>query len=133
MSLPHTAPLRVERLAVAVYRAPIERQVRNAFGAMMANRPAVIVRAEGGGIAGYGEIWCNFPPGGAAHRQLHAPAFPHLTDDVKERRSWVTALLVVEHLRLLPSVSADNLWLRFRARQPVCQERLAHQQQDTRE
>ncbi|HEX5079575.1 MAG TPA: mandelate racemase/muconate lactonizing enzyme family protein [Geminicoccaceae bacterium] len=68
MSLPHTAPLRVERLGVAVYRAPIERQVRNAFGAMMANRPAVIVRAEAGGIAGYGEIWCNFPTCGAEHR-----------------------------------------------------------------
>jgi D-galactarolactone cycloisomerase len=67
MSLPPTAPLRVERLRVAVYRAPAPRPVRTAFGAMT-NRPAVIVRAEGGGIAGYGEVWCNFPTCGAEHR-----------------------------------------------------------------
>jgi L-alanine-DL-glutamate epimerase-like enolase superfamily enzyme len=34
----------------------------------MTNRPAVIVRAEGGGAVGYGEIWCNFPTCGAEHR-----------------------------------------------------------------
>ena len=67
MSLPQTAPLRVERLSVAVYRAPVERPVRTAFGAMT-DRPAVIVRAEGGGAVGYGEIWCNFPTCGAEHR-----------------------------------------------------------------
>jgi D-galactarolactone cycloisomerase len=67
MSLPQTAPLRVDRLRVSVYRAPVERPVRTAFGAMT-NRPAVIVRAEGGGTVGYGEIWCNFPTCGAEHR-----------------------------------------------------------------
>ncbi len=65
--LPQTAPLRVDRLDVAVYRAPVEHPVRTAFGAMT-NRPAVIVRAEGGGAVGYGEIWCNFPSCGAEHR-----------------------------------------------------------------
>jgi D-galactarolactone cycloisomerase len=67
MSLPQTAPLRVDRLTAAVYRAPALRPVRTAFGAMT-DRPAVIVCAEGGGIAGYGEIWCNFPTCGAEHR-----------------------------------------------------------------
>jgi L-alanine-DL-glutamate epimerase-like enolase superfamily enzyme len=67
MSLPQTAPLRVDRLGVAVYRAPVERPVRTAFGAMT-NRPAVIVRAESQGAVGYGEIWCNFPTCGAEHR-----------------------------------------------------------------
>jgi len=67
MPLPHTAPVRVDRLTAAVYRAPIERPVRTAFGAMT-DRPAVIVRAEGGGAVGYGEIWCNFPTCGAEHR-----------------------------------------------------------------
>jgi len=67
VSLPQTAPLLVDRLSVSVYRAPVQRPVRTAFGAMI-NRPAVIVRAEGGGIAGYGEIWCNFPTCGAEHR-----------------------------------------------------------------
>jgi D-galactarolactone cycloisomerase len=65
--LPQTAPLRVERLTVSVYRAPIDRPVRTAFGAMT-DRPAVIVCAEGGGAVGYGEIWCNFPTCGAEHR-----------------------------------------------------------------
>ena len=67
VSLPQTAPLRVDRLTATVYRAPVERPVRTAFGAM-SDRPAVIVRAEGGGAEGYGEIWCNFPTCGAEHR-----------------------------------------------------------------
>jgi L-alanine-DL-glutamate epimerase-like enolase superfamily enzyme len=67
LALPQTAPLRVDRLGVVVYRAPIELPVLTAFGAMT-DRPAVIVRAEGGGLAGYGEIWCNFPTCGAEHR-----------------------------------------------------------------
>jgi D-galactarolactone cycloisomerase len=58
--LPQTAPLRVDRLDVAVYRAPADRPVRTAFGAMT-NRPAVIVRAEGGGAEGYGEIRAAAP------------------------------------------------------------------------
>ena len=80
MSLPQTAPLWVDRLDVAVYRAPVERPVRTAFGAMT-NRPAVIVRAEGGAAEGYGEIWCNFPSCGAEHRA-------RLLDSVF--RPWVT-------------------------------------------
>ena len=67
MSLPPTAPLRVDRLSVKVYRAPVEQPVRTAFGAMT-DRPAVIVRAESGGVVGYGEVWCNFPTCGAEHR-----------------------------------------------------------------
>jgi D-galactarolactone cycloisomerase len=65
--LPQTAPLRVERLTISVYRAPIDRPVRTTFGAMT-DRPAVIVCAAGGGAIGYGEIWCNFPTCGAEHR-----------------------------------------------------------------
>jgi len=65
-SLPQ-APVRVAELRVRVYRAPVERPVRTAFGAMT-DRPAVIVTAEGGGAVGYGEIWCNFPTCGAEHR-----------------------------------------------------------------
>jgi L-alanine-DL-glutamate epimerase-like enolase superfamily enzyme len=67
MALPQTAPLRVDRLSVAVYRAPVLRPVLTALGTMT-DRPAVIVRAEGGGAVGYGEIWCNFPTCGAEHR-----------------------------------------------------------------
>ena len=67
MTLPQMAPLRVTDLCVSVYRAPVERPVRTAFGAMT-NRPAVIVRAEGEGTVGYGEIFSNFPTCGAEHR-----------------------------------------------------------------
>ncbi|NJO38566.1 MAG: mandelate racemase/muconate lactonizing enzyme family protein, partial [Rhizobiales bacterium] len=55
-------------MEVAVYRAPIGRPVQTAFGTMT-DRPAVIVRAlERDGTAGFGEVWCNFPPCGAEHR-----------------------------------------------------------------
>ena len=67
MSLPQTAPLRVDRLGVSIYRAPVDRPVRTAFGAMT-SRPAVIVSAENQDAVGYGEIWCNFPSCGAEHR-----------------------------------------------------------------
>jgi L-alanine-DL-glutamate epimerase-like enolase superfamily enzyme len=67
MTLPQVAPLRVTDLSVSVYRAPIARPVRAAMGTMT-NRPAVIVRAEGEGAVGYGEIFSNFPTCGAEHR-----------------------------------------------------------------
>jgi L-alanine-DL-glutamate epimerase-like enolase superfamily enzyme len=67
VTVPQIAPIRVERLTVSVYRAPVAQPVRTAFGAMT-NRPAVIVRAEADDIAGFGEIWCNFPTCGAEHR-----------------------------------------------------------------
>jgi D-galactarolactone cycloisomerase len=67
MTLPRVAPLRVTDLSVSVYRAPIAMPVRAAMGTMT-NRPAVIVRAEGEGTVGYGEIFSNFPTCGAEHR-----------------------------------------------------------------
>lgn len=58
----------LEALDVTVYRAPIDRPVRTAFG-VMTDRPAVIVRAlEKDGAIGFGEVWCNFPQCGAEHR-----------------------------------------------------------------
>ncbi len=85
MTLPQVAPLTVTKLTVSVYRAPIERQVRNAFGGMMTNRPAVVVRAESGGTNGYGEIFCNFPTCGAEHRaRLLETVFRPLV----EGRTW---------------------------------------------
>ncbi len=58
----------LKALDVTVYRAPIERPVQTAFGAMT-DRPAVIIRAvEEDGTFGYGEVWCNFPQCGAEHR-----------------------------------------------------------------
>lgn len=75
MSLPATEPLRIAELAVTVYRAPIARPVRTAFGAMT-DRPAVVVRAVAAdGRAGFGEIWCNFPACGAEHRARLVTSF----------------------------------------------------------
>jgi D-galactarolactone cycloisomerase len=108
MSLPQTAPLRVDRLGVAVYRAPVERPVRTAFGAMT-NRPAVIVRAEGGGIAGYGEIWCNFPTCGAEHRA-------RLVESVFE--PWVTGREWSSPAETFAELSARSHRLALQAGEP---------------
>ncbi|MGH8723184.1 MAG: mandelate racemase/muconate lactonizing enzyme family protein, partial [Burkholderiales bacterium] len=68
MSLPGTDPLHIVSLTATVYRAPIERPVRTAFGAMT-DRPAVVLQVEDrDGAIGFGEIWCNFPTCGAEHR-----------------------------------------------------------------
>ena len=51
-----------------VLRAPIERPLANAFGAM-SNRPALFVRITADdGAWGWGEVFCNFPQVGAEHR-----------------------------------------------------------------
>lgn len=61
-----TAPLR--RLQAFYLEAPIDEPVVNAFGAITA-RPALLVRLEDAdGGFGWGEVWCNFPPGGGRHR-----------------------------------------------------------------
>lgn len=59
------APARIEAF---VCRAPVETPVQTSFG-IMRDRPAVFVRVtDADGAEGWGEIWCNFPTVGAAHR-----------------------------------------------------------------
>jgi L-alanine-DL-glutamate epimerase-like enolase superfamily enzyme len=85
MTLPETPPLEIAELTVAVYRAPVARPVRTAFGAMT-DRPAVIVRARApDGTTGRGEIWCNFPTCGAEHRARLVTSF---LAPLVVRRSW---------------------------------------------
>ena len=68
MSETTPAPFVLADIAVSVFRAPIDRPVRTAFG-VMTDRPAVIVRAvERDGTTGFGEVWSNFPQCGAEHR-----------------------------------------------------------------
>ena len=68
VGLPATDSFTIESLTVEVYRAPIGRPVRTAFGTMV-DRPAVVVTARStGGISGYGEVWCNFPSPAAEYR-----------------------------------------------------------------
>jgi D-galactarolactone cycloisomerase len=50
------------------YRYPLSTPVVTSFGKML-NRPAVFVRVEDAeGVAGWGEVWSNFPSTGAEHR-----------------------------------------------------------------
>jgi D-galactarolactone cycloisomerase len=66
-----------------VLRAPIDRPVANAFGAMT-NRPALFLRVSASdGAWGWGEVFCNFPPVGAEHRaRLVDSIFAPLLDGV---------------------------------------------------
>jgi L-alanine-DL-glutamate epimerase-like enolase superfamily enzyme len=58
----------ISAVDVHVFRAPIATPVVNAFG-VISDRPMTLVRiADTDGIAGWGEIWCNFPNVGAEHR-----------------------------------------------------------------
>lgn len=59
---------KLRSLRASVYRCPIDTPVVTSFGAMR-DRPMVLVRAEDvDGVAGWGEVWCNFPAVGAEHR-----------------------------------------------------------------
>jgi len=69
----------IVRLDVHAFHAPLATPVRNAFGAIAA-RPMVLVRLEASdGAHGWGEVFANFPPGGAHHRaSLAAKVFAPL-------------------------------------------------------
>ena len=69
----------VSGVDVFVFRAPIDTPVVNSFG-VISDRPMALVRiATSDGIAGWGEIWCNFPSVGAEHRaRLVASVFAPL-------------------------------------------------------
>ena len=59
---------RLARLTAHVLRWRVATPVRTSFGVML-DRPMVLVEArDEDGLAGWGEIWCNFPAVGAEHR-----------------------------------------------------------------
>ena len=65
-----SGPLRIAlvRTRRSYWRYPLKTPVVTSFGTMR-DRPMVLVRAEDDdGMAGWGEIWCNFPAVGAEHR-----------------------------------------------------------------
>jgi D-galactarolactone cycloisomerase len=63
-----TSPFKIRSLQAFCYRYPLATPVVTSFGRML-NRPAVFVRVEDeDGMAGFGEVWCNFPANGAEHR-----------------------------------------------------------------
>lgn len=62
----------IGRIRLIALRAPCPQPVATAFGAMD-SRPALFVRIEDqDGVAGWGEIWCNFPRHGLESRFLLA-------------------------------------------------------------
>jgi D-galactarolactone cycloisomerase len=101
MGLPE-APVEVDRIEVAVYRAPIDRPVRTAFGTMV-ERPAVIVRAIGGDVVGFGEVWCNFPVCGAEHRARLIESF---LGPLVQGLAWPSPRAAFEHLTVRARVLA---------------------------
>jgi D-galactarolactone cycloisomerase len=63
-----TSGFKIRSLQAFCYRYPLQTPVVTSFGKML-NRPAVFVRVEDeDGVAGFGEVWCNFPATGAEHR-----------------------------------------------------------------
>ncbi len=60
--------LRLAAVEVAIVTAPIAAPVRGSFGAMSA-RVSLLVRVrDGTGGVGHGEVWANFPEGGAQYK-----------------------------------------------------------------
>ncbi len=58
----------IGKVEAFVFRAPANPPVRTSFG-IMHERPALLLRlTDSDGVAGWGEVWCNFPSVGAEHR-----------------------------------------------------------------
>lgn len=92
---PDTDPFTIECLSVEVYRAPVVRQVRTAFGTMT-DRPAVLVKVRSSdGAWGYGEVWCNFPAPAAEYRArlVLSVLAPRIVG-----RQWPHPKMVFDHL-----------------------------------
>lgn len=66
--LPASSSISVTKVEAMAFRVPIAKPVITSFG-IMHDRPSVIVRVEDDhGVAGWGEVWCNYPSVGAEHR-----------------------------------------------------------------
>ena len=64
----YEGPIVIDRIDARVWRWPLERPIATSFGEMR-DRPMALVRViDREGAEGWGEMWCNFPPGGAEHR-----------------------------------------------------------------
>ncbi len=60
--------LALAQITVHLLRAPVQRAMRTAFG-VLHSRPSLLIRLEGrDGAVGWGEAYCNNPPGAGEHR-----------------------------------------------------------------
>src|SRR3569833_2773259 len=63
-----TSGFKIRSLQAFCYRYHLRTPVVTSFGKML-DRPAVFVRIQDeDGVAGFGEVWCNFPATGDEHR-----------------------------------------------------------------
>ena len=98
-------PFTIRSVQAFCYRYPLSTPVVTSFGRML-NRPAVFVRVEDvDGIAGWGEVWSNFPSSGAEHRarlvnEVLAPAILNAAfstpSDVFARLTQGTSVLALQ-------------------------------------
>ncbi|MDB5863427.1 MAG: putative mandelate racemase/muconate-lactonizing protein [Betaproteobacteria bacterium] len=63
-----TADLRPARIEAFVLDAPIENPVTNSFRTLTSRTSLFVRVTDEDGAFGWGEIWCNYPPGAAGHR-----------------------------------------------------------------
>src|SRR5438046_2700127 len=94
-------PLQLAGLQVQLLDDPVERPVRTSFGTMR-SRPGLLLRVvDAAGVAGYGEVWCNFPAAGARYRaclalDVVAPLMTGLALDSPDRLlPWLESRLAV--------------------------------------
>lgn len=81
---------------------PLSTPIETVMGVWTA-RPAVLVRVEDAhGLAGWGEIWCNFPPHGAEYRTKLAQAvLPNVVPHIDLGQPFETFRRVRDRLKLL--------------------------------
>jgi len=60
--------LRIESLRCHLLAVPVAEPVRNSFRVLTERNTLLIELRDADGVTGWGEVWCNYPPGGARHR-----------------------------------------------------------------
>jgi len=60
--------LKLQRIDAFVLDAPVENPVRNSFRTLTSRTSLLVRVTDDDGAFGWGEVWCNYPPGAAAHR-----------------------------------------------------------------
>src|SRR5690242_6573912 len=51
-----------------VLEAAVDEPVRNSFRALVSRTSLLVRITDAEGAVGWGEVWCNYPPGAAPHR-----------------------------------------------------------------
>ncbi len=73
--------LNVQRIDAHLLVAPVAAPVRNSFRVLTERNALLVQVTDADGTSGWGEIWCNYPPGAARHRMtlLQQVVAPMLT------------------------------------------------------